>query len=874
MTNPLHELQELGQSVWYDNIRRAMLTSGELARYHRDYAVTGVTSNPTIFERAISGGDDYDDTLRTSVEQGIEDPEELFWSLAVDDIRDAADVLRGVYDDTDGADGYVSLELPPRLSRNTEGSIALAQELFSRVGRRNVMIKVPGMPEGVSAIEELTFRGVNVNVTLLFSLGQWRAVAEAYLRGLERRREAGEDLDVASVASFFISRIDGKANERLPDQLRNRLGVANGHLAYVAYRELLVSERWRSLEQDGARPQRVLFASTSTKDPALADTYYVEALAAPDTVDTMPESTLLAFARDGTVGEPLPSQAPEAERIARRAEDAGVSLEELGRELQEEGDEKFADSFRRLLECIGNKARELERGPWEARRLGPVTDQVGQVVDELAERDAVRRLWSHDHTLWQNDPTEIADRLGWLTSPEEMEEQVDELVSFAKQAAADGLTHALVVGMGGSSLFPLVAATCFPPSADALELHVLDSVDPDTITRIEQHLPLATTLVIASSKSGTPVETRSLLEWLWQRGADPDRFAVITDPATPLADLARERGFRAVFENRPDIGGRYSALSHFGLVPAALAGVDVGELLHRVGRVAAACAGCVDPEDNPGVQLGAILAGAARAGRDKLTLVIDERFTSFGRWIEQLIAESTGKRATGIVPVVGEPLGGADVYGDDRLFVGIGVDPEVLAELADAGYPVVHLRVDEPVDLGGEVLRWEIATALAGAALGVNPFDQPDAEATEVAARRALDRGVPDVEPQPLAPLLDQLEAGDYLSIQAYLDPAADLVDELERVRVVLRDRHRVATTLGIGPRYLHSTGQLHKGGPNTGVFVQVVADHDHDPRIPGEAFGFATLERALAGGDLTTLRARGRRAGRVDIDELVGIAP
>ncbi|MDP8930037.1 MAG: transaldolase, partial [Actinomycetota bacterium] len=328
--NPLFELQSLGQSVWYDNIRRALIDSGQLAGYVERYAVTGVTANPTIFERAISGSDDYDDALREAVERGVEDPEEVFWELAVRDVRDAADVLRDVYDATGGTDGFVSLELPPRLTHDTDGAVQLATELFDRLDRPNVMIKVVGTGEGVPAVEELTYRGVNVNITLLFSLGQWEAVAEAYARGLERRLDERQKLDVASVASFFISRIDAKANQRLPRHLHNRLGVANAHLAYAAWRRWLSSDRWKRLAEAGARPQRLLWASTSTKDPELAEGFYVTALAAPDTVNTMPEQTMVAFASSGEVGETLSPDASEAEAVAAAAAAEGVDLEELG----------------------------------------------------------------------------------------------------------------------------------------------------------------------------------------------------------------------------------------------------------------------------------------------------------------------------------------------------------------------------------------------------------------------------------------------------------------------------------------------------------------------------------------------------------------
>ena len=813
--NPLHDLQVAGQSIWLDHIRRALLTSGELDRYRDELCVTGVTSNPTIFERAISGSDDYDDALRGALERGIDHPEELFWELAVADIADAADVLREVYEASGGTDGYVSLELPPRLSPNAAGSVELAERLAARLDRPNTMIKVPGTNEGLEAIEELTARGINVNVTLLFTLGQWSRVAEAYLRGLERRHAAGAPLEVSSVASFFISRIDATANRTLPGELHNRVAVANAALVYASYRRLLASDRWRALTEAGARPQRLLWASTSAKDPRLDDTHYVAALAADGTVNTMPEQTLFAFAERGRVDATLPQNPATAEETIRAAE--------------------VADAQEDLVGC-----------------------------------EAVERLWRGDHTLWQDDPTEVADRLGWLHSPERMEEGVDGLRAFTERALDDGFTHALVLGMGGSSLFPLVAANALPRSHRGLELTVLDSIDPGALRRTERELPLESTLVVASSKSGTTAETRSLLEWWWARGNDPERFAVVTDPGTPLATLARDRGFRAVFEAQADIGGRYSALSHYGLVPAALAGVDVAELLRRAGRMAAASAVCVSPERNPALELAAVLAGAARAGRDKLTLIADDPVADFGLWVEQLLAESTGKHRRGIVPIVGEPLGAPEVYGDDRLFIALGGDPARFDALAAAGQPVLTLPIDDPLDLGAEVLRWEIATGLAGAALGLNPFDQPDVEAAKDAARAALRTGVVEPAPEPLGDVLAQLGPRAHLALQAYVDPLDPVVAALQRARIALRDRYRVATSLGIGPRYLHASGQLHKGGPERILVAQVVGDDDEDPPIPGERFGFATLKRAQAAGDVAALRSGGRHAARVDIDDLL----
>jgi glucose-6-phosphate isomerase len=478
-----------------------------------------------------------------------------------------------------------------------------------------------------------------------------------------------------------------------------------------------------------------------------------------------------------------------------------------------------------------------------------------------------------------------------------MEHAVDELEHFAKQCAADGLTNAVLMGMGGSSLFPEVMVETFGASEGHLEVLVLDTTDPAAITRVTETLPLDRTLFVAASKSGGTIETRSQLELFWERLRRPEQFAVVTDPGSDLGTLARERGFRKVFENRPDIGGRYSALSHFGLVPAALLGVDICELLDRAGHMAAATAPCVPCERNPAVRLGAVMAAAARAGRDKLTIVLPPAIETFGLWLEQLIAESTGKHGTGVLPVVGEPLGAPESYGDDRLFVSIGSDFSAeLDALANAGHPVVELPYTDPFDVGTEVFRWEWATCLAGALLGINPFDQPNVAEAKAATARVLAEGLPELAVEPVTGMLEQLRPGDYLAIHAYVDPWSEVVGRLQRVRVVVRDRFGVATTLGVGPRFLHSTGQFHKGGPPSGVFVQVVGedgdhpdagdgdhpdagDGDHpdagdgvDVPIPGQPFGFGTLIRAQADGDLQTLQRRGLRAARVALGDLLSL--
>jgi len=513
----------------------------------------------------------------------------------------------------------------------------------------------------------------------------------------------------------------------------------------------------------------------------------------------------------------------------------------------------------------------MNSSPIPHERLGPLAGRVDDALADLVRRDAVARLWAVDHTLWDPDPTEIADRIGWLAVLDDMVAARERIDAFVAAARADGLTHAVVMGMGGSSLFPEVIARTFPASDAGLHLIVLDSTDPAAIAHVAATVPPEHTLFVASSKSGGTVETRSHLEFFWQRIGDPSRFVVITDPGSDLGVLARSRGYREVFENRPDIGGRYSALSFFGLVPAALAGVDWFALVESARTVSPALWN-PDPAQNPGLRLGAVLGASVRVGRDKVTLDLDPRIEAFGLWLEQLLAESTGKAGTGVVPVAGEALGPIDVYGPDRLFVGVGQvsSPIGLDVLADAGHPVVRLAFDHLAELGAQCLLWEVATALCGAVLGINPFDQPNVAEAKEATNRVLDQGSQPVPMGSLDELLATVRPGDYLAVQAYLDPQAPEVAELEEARLRLRDEFRVATTFGIGPRFLHSTGQLHKGGPPTGVFVQIVGDDPTDAAIPDRPFTFSQLKHAQADGDLATLHAHGLRAARIAAQDLI----
>jgi transaldolase / glucose-6-phosphate isomerase len=443
------------------------------------------------------------------------------------------------------------------------------------------------------------------------------------------------------------------------------------------------------------------------------------------------------------------------------------------------------------------------------------------------------------------------------------------IVSFARMAGGGAvIKQGLLGGMGGSSLG---AQTLARAGGSGLPLVVLDSTHPGHISKVCKSIDWAHTLVVVSSKSGTTVETRAHLEHVWSLSGRADRFVVVTDPGTELAALAGERGFLRIFENPPDIGGRFSALSYFGLVPAALAGADIRPVLHGARRAMAADSPGVTPGSAPGVRLGAAMAVAqSKEDRDKLTLVLPRRLESLGPWIEQLVAESVGKEGTGVLPVVGESLGSPETYGTDRFFCAYTDGGKVTSELGEleAEHPMVVLT--DTWGVGAEMFRWEMAAAVLGYLLDVNPFDQPDVEAAKDAARRALEEEPGEVDVRPAEDLLERVRPGDYVAILAYVDPDSAVVAALEDVRVAIRDRTAAAVTLGIGPRYLHSTGQLHKGGPDTGFFLQIVVPDDEDLPVPGEDFTFGALKRAQAAGDLAALREGKRRAARVELDDLL----
>lgn len=933
--NPLVELQKLGQSIWYDNIRRAMLDNGELAGKIADDDLRGMTSNPTIFEKAIAGSTDYNDALRKLIAEG-QGVQEIYESLAIEDIQRAADLFKPVYDRTDKVDGYVSLEVSPLLAHDTEDTIAEAKRLWAALGRPNVMIKIPATPAGLPAIRAVIAAGINVNVTMIFSLENYAEVAEAYILGLEDRAAAGQSVaGIASVASVFVSRIDSAVDSQLEFRLRHsedenekqtlsallgQVAIANTKLIYQRFKDIFHGDRFAALNAQGARVQRPLWASTGTKNPKYRDVLYVEAFIGPETVNTVPPATYTAFRDHGEVALTLETALREAQATVAKLAETGIDLAQVTQQLQDEGVKSFADSFESLMSSITSKRAALTSGLSErmTAELGAHASAVTDVTNRAEKEQWVRKVWRKDAALWKSDEQHqkiIKNSLGWVTVPDLLVDNVDELAAFSARVRNDGFKHVMLLGMGGSSLCPEVFRRTFGKQPGFPEIHVLDSTDPATVAAFEAGVELEKTLFVVASKSGATIEPLMFYKYFISRLRElkgdqaGENFVAITDPGTLMESMAQGDGFRRIFLNPADIGGRYSALSFFGIVPAALQGFDCKTLIERAERAMHACAPPVPATDNPAVRLGATLGVLALAGRDKLTLTTDARIASLGLWIEQLVAESTGKDGKGIVPVAGETLAGPELYGNDRVFVHLSVgDIEVeteskLAALAAAGHPVIRRVLTDTLDLGEEFYIWEMATAIAGAVLGINPFDQPNVQESKDNTKALLDEfkqngklseqllaavgsglkvyaDAPTIEAigaghsaeEFIAAHLKRAHAGDYIALLAYVQETASHENTLQAIREQLRNALQLAATTGYGPRFLHSTGQLHKGGGDNGVFIQLTATDQPDVSLPGELFSFGVLKQAQALGDFQALAARHRRAIRIDLgDDIAG---
>ena len=946
--SPVVQALSMGQSIWLDNISRELLLSGELRNWVEHEGIRGVTSNPAIFENAIAKTSDYDSAARALIAQGAGDALDVFEKLAVTDIQLGCDVLRPVWEESGGRDGFVSLEVSPHLAHDTEGTIKEAHRLAKAVTRDNLMIKVPATPEGIPAIQALIADGVHINVTLLFAIDAYEAVHQAYLSGLEQRLDRGQSVSgISSVASFFISRIDAAVGLQIEAALENetredrrerlnalqaKVAIANAKLAYARFLETLAGDRWARLEAAGAYPQRVLWASTGTKDPALPKTLYVDELIGNHTVNTLPGATLDAFRKEGVVrdvlgSDPEPLKA-EAQTILSEVDALGIPLKEITDTLLTKGCAIFSDAFDALLLSVEIKRQKLlgQALSQTSYSLGAAASDIEAAQESWQQEGQSRKLWRREASIFSD--ADEANWMGWLDLPEASPEEAIGPASLREAIRRHAADTVVVIGMGGSSLWPdvlgrsladLAREECEADSGDskrkARSLVVLDSTIPDAALSALERLDLDRCLFFVSSKSGSTIEPNALMALVHSRlissiGAEAagGHFVAITDPGSALEALAKEKGFLGIAFGRPDVGGRFSALSPFGMLPAEAMGLDPEALLARARTMSAACAPFVSPERNPGVALGTTLGSLAQQGRNKLTLSVSPEIASFTDWIEQLVAESTGKGGKGIVPIAGESLGEPGRYGNDRVFVDITLAQDEtkserqgkLAALEKAGHPVIRIEIAEAADLVQEVFRWEMATAVAGAILEINPFDQPDVEAAKIASRELMEQagagGLPDhsadlevdgarffvgpalgeaalkADGDPTAlmkTLVESLAASDTFAINAFLEDTPQTRATLQSLREAIGTARKVATTLDFGPRYLHSTGQLQKGGPNRLVGLQLwqsaAARMADELEIPGGG-AFDTLAEAQAEGDFRVLCERERRVIGIDV--------
>ena len=927
--NPVKALENHGQAIWLDFLARGFVAKGDLQKLIDTDGVKGVTSNPSIFEKAIGSSDEYDGAIGNALEKGDRPVAELFEHLAVEDIQHAADVLRPVYDRLKGDDGFVSLEVSPYLAMDSQGTIVEAERLWKDVGRKNLMVKVPATPEGLPAIKHLIGEGISINITLLFSQKVYVQVAEAYLDGLEKYVKSGGDPShVASVASFFVSRIDSAVDKQLDDKiarandptekerlaaLKGKVAIANAKLAYQEYKRLFSGARWDRLAAKGAKPQRLLWASTGTKNKDYSDVLYIEELIGPNTVNTVPPATLDAFRDHGTPRDSLAENVEDARRVLAELEKSGISLDAITAELVKDGVKLFADAADKLYGAVAHK-RATVLGAGIDRQVMALGGGIGKAVEQATEEwrasAKIRRLWQHDKSVWTG--SDENKWLGWLTSPAAAD--IADYEDYARRVRGQNFTDAVVLGMGGSSLGPEVLAETFARRPGYPRLHVLDSTDPAQVRSLQAKINLANTLFIVSSKSGGTTEPNAMKDYFFARvseaiGADKagHRFIAVTDPGSSLEKVAAKQGFARVFHGDPAIGGRYSVLSPFGLVPAATAGIDVRTLIKHTLAMVRSCGPDVPPHENPGVQLGLAMGLAGLQGRDKVTILSSPGISDFGAWAEQLIAESTGKEGKGLIPIDGEPLGEPALYGQDRFFIDIRTEGESdaghddrLAALAQAGHPVVRIVMKSIDHIGQEFFRFELATAVAGSLLGINPFNQPDVEDAKIKTREltaAFEKSgkLPAEKPAMSSPQADlytdgdnaaalrkagadgdlgswlkahlsRSGAGDYVALLAYIERSPAHIGSLQQMRLQVRDKRHVATCAEFGPRFLHSTGQAYKGGPDSGVFLQITADDVRDLAVPGQNASFGVIKAAQARGDFDVLTERGRRALRVHL--------
>lgn len=908
------ELFQAGQSPWLDFISRDMIQSGEMKKLAQQQGVLGVTSNPSIFEKAIGQGNAYDADIKKLIKKGAS-TFEIYDNLTICDIQATCDFFLPIFKKTQGEHGFVSLEVSPDLAYDKETTVAEAKRLWKTVNRPNVMIKIPATPEGVQAVREVIGSGISVNVTLMFSMKHYQDVASAFVDGLADCHKKGGDLSrVFSVASVFVSRIDTLIDKKLEAlvannpglaELKGKAAVANSKLVYQEFKRIFASDKFRKLQTEGAHAQKVLWASTSVKNPAYFDLMYVEPLVGPDTVNTMPTNILEAVLDHATIRpNTIEEGVDEARSVVSKLKEFGFDLYTIGEQLQADGVKLFVDSFDVLMRTLEIKREQFVSpkvaATAQSLSISPVMSQkLAAGCASLEKQDFLNRFLNWDARLWKDDPAHqasIKNRLGWLKAPDWITGKLYEIDRFAEQVKQAGFKDIVLLGMGGSSLAPEVMGFICSRPKNSPRFFVLDTTDPASILDVKKKIKLKSALFIVASKSGGTIETMSQFQFFYdqllkvygKKGATKagSHFIAITDPGSSLEKLAQEKGFRKTFINPANIGGRFSVLSFFGMVPAALLGINVRALLQTARQFSQNLVSQNRLIQSPGVALGVLLAEFAKQGDDKVTFLAPKQLASLGTWLEQLIAESTGKEGKGIVFIEGkEPSARVSDYGKGRVFVALTLKGKKDAALAKgiqslkkAGYPVISIEWPSVNSIGEEFFKWEVVTAVAGIQMGINPFDEPNVKEskdnTAILLGELKKKGKFE-NPKTYTPvkngvdfgaLFSKRKPGAYLALLAYVERNDKMTEVFNRIRKQIREAYQIPVLMGFGPRYLHSIGQLYKGGTPNGLFMTFFKQEKQDVKVPGAFYTFGQLKKAQALGDIQALESKGLPVSVVDL--------
>lgn len=917
-TLPTVELFEAGQSPWLDNISRELIKSGKLKSLIQEKGVLGVTSNPSIFEKAIGqAGGGYDADVKRLYATGAS-TFETYDALTIADIRKTCDLFLPVFKKTKGGHGFVSLEVSPDLAYDALTTISEAKRLFKAVARPNLMIKIPATPEGLSAIRAVIGSGINVNITLMFSMKHYQGVAQAYIDGLADYKAKGGDLRrVYSVASVFVSRIDTYLDKKLDElavsnpqakNLKGKAAVANSKLIYQEFKKIFGSDKFLKLQKSGATIQKVLWGSTSCKNPAYPDLLYVETLVGPDTVNTMPQVTLDAVLDHGNIKPgSIEEGVAESREAVSKLSALGFDLNQIGETLQKDGVRLFIESFESLMKTLELKreafSKQKKQAAKETYSLSSQTvSSVKSKIAALEGRDFLNRFLKGDANLWKSEDyhqASINNRLGWMTAHDWIMGKLYEIDRLREQLLREKYKDMVLLGMGGSSLAPEVISLVSKRSAKSLRFHVLDTTDPATVFQVQKKINLKSTVFIVASKSGGTIETMSQFHYFYdlvtkaygKKAAEKAgaHFVAITDSGSSLQKLGAEKKFRKVLINPSNIGGRYSALSFFGMLPAILMGADVRPILKSAREFAVALRGQKDLNQNPGVYLGIVLAALDAENKDKLTFLSSKTLMPVAAWLEQLIAESTGKEGKGIVPIEGKKPADPALYGPDRVFVVMKMRGEAAkdldqaaAKLKKAGFSVIVSEWPSDAAIGAEFLKWEIATAVAGIVMQINPFDEPNVKEAKDFTNRFLDmlkeKGKYENPKNYVAAggktdwdaFFSQVKKGGYLALLVYAERTPQVQQAFNRFREEVREAYKLPVLLGFGPRYLHSIGQLYKGGTLNGLFLAFVKRETKDAKIPGTYYTFGQLKKAQAFGDIQALESKGLPVLTLDLGKNV----